>query len=52
MITCGHCISGPMSQVGNNLDANVTGIQEECTSTTDDIKRLENEEFFGFFSVQ
>ena len=46
MIICGHWISGPMSQIANNLDPNVTGIQAGCTNTTDDIERWENEDFF------
>ena len=37
MITCGHWLLGPMSQVG---------IVAGCTNSTDDIKRWENEDFF------
>ena len=45
MITYGHWILGPMSQIANNLDVNVTGIQVGCTNTRDDIEieRWENE---------
>ena len=46
MIIYGHRLLGPMSQIANNLDPNVIGIQAGCTSTTDDIERWENEDFF------
>ena len=35
-----------MSQIANNLDADVTEIQAGCTNTTDDTERWENEDFF------
>ena len=46
MIIYSHWLLGQMSQMTNNPDANVTGIQAGCTNTTDDIERWENEEFF------
>ena len=47
MIIYGHWILGPTSQIVNNLDANVTGIEAGCTNSTDAIERWENEEFFS-----
>ena len=38
MITYGHWLLGPMSQIANNLDANVTRNQTGCINTTDDIE--------------
>ena len=46
MVICGHWLSGPMNEIANNLDANVTGIQAGCTNTTDDIERWKNKDFF------
>ena len=43
MIIYGHWLLGPMSQIANNLDANVTGIQAGRTNTTDDKERWEND---------
>ena len=45
MITYGYWLLGPMSQISNNLDINVTGIQAGCTNTTDDTERWQNAEF-------
>ena len=42
----GYWLLGPMSQIANNLDADVTEIQAGCTNTTDDTERWENEDFF------
>ena len=39
MIIYGHWLLGPMSQIVNNLDTNVTGIKAGCTNSTDDIER-------------
>ena len=51
MITCGHWLLGPTSQIANNLDANVTGIEAGCTNSTDDIERWENVLFPSILSV-
>ena len=46
MIVYGHWLLGPISQIANSLDANVTGIEAGCTNSTDDTERWEKEVFF------
>ena len=36
----------PNESIANNLDANVTGIEAECTNSTDDTERWEDKDFF------
>ena len=41
MITCGHWLLGPVSQIG--IEA---GTEAGCTNSTDDTEGWENEDFF------